>query len=129
MNSPKVMNGYTNFETLIAPPSVLNKYDWVKHVDPSLLKCYTTITGAVTMLMSSVLPLPSWSRSQRKAAYGTRDTRTVPLDSILASVYTVCKWWFLNTWCSYSSTHTWNSDRKAWVSFSTKDTLLGLPVL
>jgi len=55
-------------------------------------------------------------RSPRKAAYGTRDI--VPLDSILATVYTVCKWWFLNTWCSWSSTHRWSSERKVWVSHS-----------
>jgi hypothetical protein len=51
----------------------------------------------------------------------------VPLDSILATVYTVCKWWFLNTWCSWSSTHKWSSDREGMsIIFSAKDNLLGL---
>jgi hypothetical protein len=78
MNSPKVMYGYTNFETLIAPPSVLKKYDWVKHVDPSLLECYTMMTGAVTMLVSSVLHLvqntgvSSCTTTCREVIYGTK---------------------------------------------------------
>jgi len=92
------------------------RYDWVKHGDPSRLEYFTLFTGAVTMLLRSVLPLSLSLRSPRKAAYGTRDK--VPLDSILATVYTVCKWQFLNTWCSSSSTHRWSSDRKAWVSYS-----------
>jgi len=115
MNLPKMRNECTNFQTLITTLSVLKRYDWVKHEEPSLLECYT-LTGAVTMLLRSVLPRSSRPRSPRKAAYGTRDK--VPLDSILATLYTVCKWWFLNTWCSWSSTHRWSSDRKAWVSYS-----------
>jgi hypothetical protein len=56
MNPPKVRNECTNFQTLIATLSVLKRYDWVKHEDPSLLECYTLLTGAVTMLLKSVLP-------------------------------------------------------------------------
>jgi hypothetical protein len=89
MNPPKVKNECTNFQTLITTLSVLKRYDWVKHEDPPPLECYMLLTGAVTMLLRSVLPLSSWPRSPGKAAYGTRDK--VPLDSILATVYTVCK--------------------------------------
>ena len=116
MNPPKVRNECTNFQTLITTLSVLKRYNWVKHGDPSLLEYYTLLTGAVTMLLRSVLPLSFSPRSPRKAAYGTRDK--VPLDSIFATVYTVCKWWFLNTWCSWSSAHRWSSERKVWVSHS-----------
>jgi len=116
MNPPKVKNECINFQTLNTILSVLKKYDWVKHGDPSLLEYYTLLAGAVTMLLRSVLPLSLLPRSPTKAVYGTRDK--VPLDSILATVYTVCKWRFLNTWCSWSSTHRWSSDRKPWVSHS-----------